>query len=421
MKRNWKSLMVSGTVLTVLAGALTLPALASVGQRTAALHYQNIKVTLDGRTLDLTDSRGNEVEPFTIDGTTYLPLASISKALGMDVRWDADTNTVILNTKGTGTTAAESYIGVERAKEIALKDAGLSASQVSFVRAGLDWDNGRMEYEVEFWKDNVEYDYEIDAYTGTILHSDRDIEGYSIPAQSSADIGADRAKEIALDHAGVSASKATFVRAHLDYEDGRRVYDVEFYSGNQEYDYEINAVDGTILSYDNEVDYREGQAQSSSQTDSAAISENEAKQAAFDHAGVAEADVTGLRIRLDYDDGRQVYDVEFYSGSKEYDYEISASDGSVLSFDQEMDEWAAAQNAAGTQNTTGQAASITETDARALALEQVPGATDENIVKFAQDYDDGRTVYEIEIIYNRAEYDIEIDASTGTILKMEQD
>ena len=57
--------------------------------------------------------------------------------------------------------------------------------------------------------------------------------GYSIPAQSSADIGADRAKEIALDHAGVSASKATFVRAHLDYEDGRRVYDVEFYSGSK--------------------------------------------------------------------------------------------------------------------------------------------------------------------------------------------
>lgn len=151
------------------------------------------------------------------------------------------------------------------------------------------------------------------------------------------------------------------------------------------------------------------------------ISEADAKKTAFDHAGVAEADVTGLRVKLDYDDGRQVYDVEFYSGNQEYDYEINAVDGTILSFDQEMDEWAAAQNAAGTQNTTGQAASITETDARALALEQVPGATDENIVKFAQDYDDGRTVYEIEIIYNRAEYDIEIDASTGTVLKMEQD
>ena len=78
MKRNWKSLMVSGTVLTVLAGALTLPAMASVGQRTAALHYQNIKVTLDGRTLDLTDSRGNEVEPFTIDGTTVKSIGATS-------------------------------------------------------------------------------------------------------------------------------------------------------------------------------------------------------------------------------------------------------------------------------------------------------------------------------------------------------
>lgn len=223
------------------------------------------------------------------------------------------------------------------------------------------------------------------------------------------------AKKIAFDHAGVSEADVTGLRIKLDYDDGRQVYDVEFYSGNQEYDYEINAVDGTILSYDNEMDYHGGQAQASSQAGSAAISEDEAKQAAFDHAGVSEADVTGLRIRLDYDDGRQVYDVEFYSGSKEYDYEISASDGSVLSFDQEMDEWAARQN------TGGQTASITEADARALALEQVPGATEENIIKFAQDYDDGRTVYEIEIIYNRAEYDIEIDASTGNILKMEQD
>ena len=69
---------------------------------------------------------------------------------------------------------------------------------------------------------------------------------------------------------------------------------------------------------------------------SAFISEADAKKAAFDHAGVTEADVTGLRVKLDYDDGRQVYDVEFYSGNQEYDYEISATDGTVLSFDQEM-------------------------------------------------------------------------------------
>lgn len=165
-----------------------------------------------------------------------------------------------------------------------------------------------------------------------------------------------------------------------------------------------------------------------SSAENAFISEADAKKAAFDHAGVAEADVTGLRIKLDRDDGRQVYDVEFYSGSQEYDYEINAVDGTVLSFDKEMDDWArtqnntsAAQDTAGTQSSGTQNASVSEADARSLALEQVPGAADENITKFSQDYDDGRTVYEIEIIYDRTEYDIEIDANTGEILKVEMD
>ncbi|HJC57799.1 MAG TPA: PepSY domain-containing protein [Candidatus Eisenbergiella intestinipullorum] len=159
-----------------------------------------------------------------------------------------------------------------------------------------------------------------------------------------------------------------------------------------------------------------------SDAQNAFISEADAKKAAFDHAGVTEADVTGLRVKLDYDDGRQVYDVEFYSGSQEYDYEISADDGSVLSFDQEMDDWARAQSgASGTQSSGSQGVSISEADAKSLALAQVPGATEENITKFGQDRDDGRTVYEIEILYDFAEYDIEIDANTGEIVKLEKD
>ena len=249
MKRNWKSLMVSGTVLTVLAGALTLPALASVGQRTAALHYQNIKVTLDGRTLDLTDSRGNEVEPFTIDGTTYLPLASISKALGMDVRWDADTNTVILNTKGTGTTAAESYIGVERAKEIALDHAGVSASKATFVRAHLDYEDGRRVYDVEFYSGSKEYDYEIDAASGDILSWDYDAEYYTGQAagQTGSYLSEAEVRQIVEDRAGVSG---TFRELHLDRDDGRVVYEGEMRDGWTEYEFTLDAVTGTILEWD---------------------------------------------------------------------------------------------------------------------------------------------------------------------------
>ena len=57
-------------------------------------------------------------------------------------------------------------------------------------------------------------------------------------------------------HAGLSASQVTFVRAYLDWDDGRYVYDVEFYTSDyKEYDYEIDAYTGAVLSYDYDADY----------------------------------------------------------------------------------------------------------------------------------------------------------------------
>lgn len=65
------------------------------------------------------------------------------------------------------------------------------------------------------------------------------------------------------------------------------------------------------------------------------ITEAQAKQAALSHAGLTEADITFINIQLDTDDGtavngRQEYEVEFYSGNTEYDYEIDAADGTIL-------------------------------------------------------------------------------------------
>ena len=57
------------------------------------------------------------------------------------------------------------------------------------------------------------------------------------------------------------------------------------------------------------------------------IGEAAAKQIALEHAGVAEADASHLWVSRDYDDGRLEYEVEFFSGSKEYDYDIDAADG----------------------------------------------------------------------------------------------
>lgn len=62
----------------------------------------------------------------------------------------------------------------EEAIAIALADAGFSESQVARLKAEFDYDDGRPEYEVEFQKDGFEYDYEIHAETGKILHKDKD-------------------------------------------------------------------------------------------------------------------------------------------------------------------------------------------------------------------------------------------------------
>ena len=62
-----------------------------------------------------------------------------------------------------------SYISVDEAKNIALGRAGLSASNVNFVKAKLENDDGRTEYEIEFYSGTMEYDCTIDASTGTVL------------------------------------------------------------------------------------------------------------------------------------------------------------------------------------------------------------------------------------------------------------
>ena len=244
-----------------------------------------------------------------------------------------------------------SYIGVEKAKSIALKDAGVS--NVTFVKAKLDTEDGVKVYDVEFYKGNVEYDYEIDAKTGKILEKDTDIENYTIPTKqtknNNAYIGVEKAKAIALKDAGVS--NVTFVKAKLDTEDGVKVYDVEFYKGNVEYDYEIDAKTGKILEKDTDIEnYTIPTKQTTKQaanknntknnvkntTNNAYIGVEKAKAIALKDAGLGSATFT--KAKLDTDDGIKIYDIEFRSGNMEYDYEIDAKTGTILEKDAEIDD-----------------------------------------------------------------------------------
>jgi uncharacterized membrane protein YkoI len=256
---------------------------------------------------------------------------------------------LVLAVSPFGAVAAESgYIGAEKAKSVALGHAKVAAAQVAFVRANLDYDDGRVVYDVDFYSGNTEYDYEIDALTGEIREFDRDIEYYVIPGGSRATTDAGRyigeasAREIALAHAKVSASEAVFMKAHLDSDDGRVVYDVEFYSGNTEYDYEIDAATGELVEFDRDIEYyaipKAPASKPAAPAPGGNIGEARAKQIALSHAGVAEAQASRLRVKLDRDDGRTTYEVDFNVGRMEYEYEIDAATGIILESDAEYDD-----------------------------------------------------------------------------------
>ena len=74
-------------MVLVLAAVLATTAFATVGSRTAELFYNNIKVMINGKEVTPTDANGNAVEPFIIEGTTYLPVRGVASALGMNVGW----------------------------------------------------------------------------------------------------------------------------------------------------------------------------------------------------------------------------------------------------------------------------------------------------------------------------------------------
>jgi uncharacterized membrane protein YkoI len=140
-------------------------------------------------------------------------------------------------------------IGLSAAKKKALKDAGLSSSDVTYTKGKLTKEDGVSVYDIEFYTDTAEYEYEIKATSGKILEKSWEKFAPTKTTTKTTKIGVSAAKKKALKDAGFTSSQVTFKKAKLDTEDGIRVYEVEFYKGQAKYDYEIQAYTGEILSY----------------------------------------------------------------------------------------------------------------------------------------------------------------------------
>lgn len=241
-----------------------------------------------------------------------------------------------INHATTTTVYAASNIGKTKAKSIALKHADLKSSDVTFTKAKLDSDDGKTIYEIEFYKDNQEYDYDIDAKSGQILKYDyENNEPQKSTSKSAKNIGKTKAKSIALAHAGLKSSDVTFTKTKLDSDDGVSTYEVEFYKDNQEYDYTIHAKTGIILDYSYEIDDTK---KTTSTSTTQKMSKTKAKSIALAHAGLKESSVDYIKVELDKDDGVSIYEVEFYKDNIEYKYEISAKTGKILEWDKDYDD-----------------------------------------------------------------------------------
>jgi len=157
--------------------------------------------------------------------------------------------------RSTGTASQSGYVGVDAATKTALTHAGVQQSQLDYLEADYDYEDGRMVYEVEFGVSGVEYEYDIDAATGAIIKAEQEGQTIQTPAPgqtqqpqggSSGTISSQQARDIALSNAGVALSDTRELEVELESDDG--CYKVEFKSGQYEYEYEISVADGRILS-----------------------------------------------------------------------------------------------------------------------------------------------------------------------------
>ena len=174
-------------------------------------------------------------------------------------------------------------IGMDAARSAAEEYAGTTAMDSVTAEVDPELDESPAHYEVELQTARGEFKYLVDAYTGKVRSGQKDLlaavsasnettkpsgqkpasasnettkpsDQKPAPSGTVQDIGYAKAKSIALNHAGLRENQAYDMDIELDDEDGTLVYEVEFKSGNMEYDYEIDAASGAILKHETELD-----------------------------------------------------------------------------------------------------------------------------------------------------------------------
>lgn len=241
-------------------------------------------------------------------------------------------------------------------------------------------------------------------------------------------VNPDAAIDIAIKHAGVSRENAVmFGTPSLDEENGKSHYDIEFEYDGFEYDYEIAVDDGAVLKAEKEtekvdvtVKYKateksEAPVSKENKGNNGYISVEAAKQKALDDAGVKAEDAVFLKAYYDSDDLVPHFEIKFESKGFEYEYEIKASDGSVLEKDIDKET-------ASVRKTDESKEYISAESAKSIAYEHAAvKASEVKHSKAELDRDDMVVHYDVEFVVGKYEYEYEINAETGKIIAYDKE
>lgn len=138
-------------------------------------------------------------------------------------------------------------ISEEEAKKIATDYLNINVEDVSFTKNKLDYDDGNLIYELEFYYNGNEYEFDIDAYNKEIINVSIDNNNYDTNTSNNY-IGLEKAKEEVKNH--YKKDNIFFIKAEFDFDNKTPIYELEFYDNNKKYEYEVNAISGNIIKYE---------------------------------------------------------------------------------------------------------------------------------------------------------------------------
>lgn len=140
----------------------------------------------------------------------------------------------------------------ETVKSAALNHAGITEDRVTFTEVRLEKEDGKTYYEIGFYGSGIDYEYEIDAFSGKVLVFDQDQEtSVTQNIENVEDIGEEQAKQIA--QGKVPGADIEQIYVEKDSEDGKPIYEGNFIHEGKEYEFEIDALSGTVIKWDEEV------------------------------------------------------------------------------------------------------------------------------------------------------------------------